>query len=740
MTLRGAIAACLAISASSTLLWASTARAGEYYVYACSTYGNRAPAFTPDSGADHINTADGCMEPAPNGGYRSLEINNPTNAPVVYGRGANWTAYSPSSALSIVGAYTPVNTVLVDCHLHMDGFTAEFLWGGGTQAIDYINDCNSSAGYGYGTGINITFAPSSYFGWGAGCWLASSCASSSSIGAVLGVNGVRLTVQENSGPSLIADGSNNLWYQGGHWIRGGGWPVTVTGTDPSGVCGTYLLVNGSLSSAAETDDTSPDSSNFIQCWPSDTGTGTLDTRSYANGPLSIQYLSNNAANVFSAPSETLQVDNTPVTLSLSTPNDDDPNVWVDHSVNVLAAASAGPSGVQATTCSTDSGSPYSYPSRGITLNGTGVWTVSCSSQNDAYDVNGQPGSSPPQTVRVRIDETPPTVGFAPIDPADPQAVVVNTSDGQSGVAGGQIQMRPADGSDWIPLSTGLDGSHLRAHFDDSTMTPGPWVVQATACDKAGNCATTTETVTLPVRTSSIAMLGLKPFGEVDARCITRKAKGHRRRAKATCHMLHPRAKKQERITFGKRIVLHGLLMTGQGTPISGAPVAILAAPDNGLARYTEIASASTDSGGSWTVTLPPGPSRLLTAAYAGSPTIQPSRASSKLVVPAAVRVLKVWPSHVGWGDKVHIKARLLGGYLPPGGALVRLRLGYGNAKITYGVREHVAGNGIFEVTNTFGPGPPGLVRHYWLQECTLPESNYPFAPACSRRSGITVGG
>jgi hypothetical protein len=89
---------------------------------------------------------------------------------------------------------------------------------------------------------------------------------------------------------------------------------------------------------------------------------------------------------------------------------------------------------------------------------------------------------------------------------------------------------------------------------------------------------------------------------------------------------------------------------------------------------------------------------------------------------------------------VHVEAQLLGGFLPAGGALVRLRLGYGNAKITYGVREHVGGSGRFEVTNRFGPGPSGLIRHYWLQECSLPESNYPFAAACSQRSAITVGG
>jgi len=251
---------------------------------------------------------------------------------VLHGYGANWTASTPSPAISIVGAYTPINTVFVDCNLNSDGFTAEYFWNGGTQSINYINDCDSTYGYGYGDGINISFAPSSYFGWGAGCWLASSCSTSSSIGAVLGVQGVRLTAQENSGPSVAADGSNNLWYQASRWVRGGGWPVGFTSSDPSGVCGTDLLVH--------------------------------------------------------------------------------------------------------------------------------------------------------------IDETPPSLAFEPVNPSDPQAVVADTSDGQSGVASGQIEMRPAAGGSWQSLATEFDGPHLLARFDDATLAPGKWLVQATSCDNAGNCAWT----------------------------------------------------------------------------------------------------------------------------------------------------------------------------------------------------------------------------------------------------------
>jgi hypothetical protein len=113
----------LAGALAVTLVWGSVALAGAHYVYSCSTYGNTAPAFTPYSNAAHMNSAPECMQPAPSGGYRSLEINNVGGA-VLQGYGANWTAYAPTG-FSIVGAYTPVNDVLVDCTLGPDGFTAD---------------------------------------------------------------------------------------------------------------------------------------------------------------------------------------------------------------------------------------------------------------------------------------------------------------------------------------------------------------------------------------------------------------------------------------------------------------------------------------------------------------------------------------------------------------------------------------------------------------------------------------
>jgi hypothetical protein len=111
-----------------------------------------------------------------------------------------------------------------------------------------------------------------------------------------------------------------------------------------------------------------------------------------------------------------------------------------------------------------------------------------------------------------------------------------------------------------------------------------------------------------------------------------------------------------------------------------------------------------------------------------------------VVVPAKVRLISVSPRRVAWGGTVRIVGQLLGGYLPPGGALVRLRYGYGAAYTTYGVQEHVTGSGRFVTTYTFGLGDPSVVRTFWFQIASLPMGDYPYAPAASRRVMVEVGG
>jgi hypothetical protein len=194
------------------------------------------------------------------------------------------------------------------------------------------------------------------------------------------------------------------------------------------------------------------------------------------------------------------------------------------------------------------------------------------------------------------------------------------------------------------------------------------------------------------------------------------------------------------VPYGHRVTIHGLYTTSQGVPLAGQPVHIVAAPANQSNAFTELTTSTTNADGKWSATLPSGPSRVVRAVTDGTATILPSSSQVTTIVPAKIELLKVSPRRVAWGGTVHLVGRLLGGYLPPGGALVRLRIGYGSTFNTYGVEEHVSGNGRFSTVASFGPGDPAVFRTYWFQIASLPMGNYPYAPAASKRVPVVVGG
>lgn len=199
----------------------------------------------------------------------------------------------------------------------------------------------------------------------------------------------------------------------------------------------------------------------------------------------------------------------------------------------------------------------------------------------------------------------------------------------------------------------------------------------------------------------------------------------------------------KRIPFDSRTKFGGRLTVKGGRGLAGQTVRILTAPDNRSGNYSQVARTKTGASGRWQVALPAGPSRLVKAVYDGNSKDAPVKSRrAEVIVPARVKVLRLWPRRVPWGGTVHIRGRLEGGYLPPApaGELVRLRLGYGRSYTTYGVKTDVTGDGRFSVTYKFGPGSSKVVRHYWFQECTLPSDDYPYAPACSRKITVRVGG
>lgn len=759
----------LASIVATLLMSASTATAGDYYVYSCTRYGNTAPAFSDFRTGAHLDTANECQRLA-----GDLELNN-IGGSVAKGYGAGWRAYAPPG-IGIVGAYTPNGDVVVDGNLHGDGFTAQYQWASGSQPINCVGGC-TVGGLGFADGVNNSFASSSWFGWVAACTLKSSCSAKSSHFEVLGVHGVRLTAQRNLGPAVIANGTNNLWYQASRWIRGAGWPTTFTATDPSGICGTHMLINGQNTSLDNFADFSPNMASFTQCPASVKPSGALDTGAYPSGPLAIEYTAENAARVPSSPAETVHIDNTPVTLALSTPNDSDPNMWVNHLVSVIASPTAGPSGVAGTSCTTNNGAAYSYPATGVAVNGTGVWTVSCTSWNNAYDVANHVATSPTESVAVHIDETPPTIDLQAVNPSDPQAVVADTSDAQAGVAGGQIAMRRAAGGAWQMLPSRFDGSHLFARFDDALLPRGAWVIRATSCDRAGNCASTAKAITLPVRAGAASYVG---FGKIINPLKAKKVKerirvgwhwktvrrhGHkvrikvggyfktitvtkrvercthkrvRGRIKTVCHPPRIVLAKTKTLAYGHAALIGGIAVTRGGVPLGHQPIDIVTAPDNGLRQFRLVRRVRTDRNGGWRARLPVGPSRLILAIYPGSATVLPAIGRATLKVPARIAVV-IAPRRLPWPGTLTIHGHLVGGYIPPKGVALRLLVRYpGSRRPTSLLALRTNARGAFSIRWSYHAGRGVASYPFWVAT-TATETDYPFTAGASRHTVVTFG-
>ncbi|MGI8505685.1 MAG: hypothetical protein ACR2MK_02570 [Solirubrobacteraceae bacterium] len=334
------------------------------------------------------------------------------------------------------------------------------------------------------------------------------------------------------------------------------------------------------------------------------------------------------------------------------------------------------------------------------MNGVGQHSVQCSAANNAVDGGGNHGWSAPQSFALKIGvPTVSAIGFSRIVDA---------------LRCHRVRERIEVPGHWAKVRR--HHRRLRVHRRARHVT-----VTRTRC----RARTKRERVTVPVT--------VRRHGKLV----------HIERHKIVRVILLPRltSRASRRVPHGHRTTVSGWLGTVDGTALPGQTVSILTAPDDGQGQFRTAAVVSTAANGSWTATLPAGPSRLVQAAYGGGPTTEPTdSAQVRLIVPAKVKLLRVVPREVAWGGTVRLVGRLQGGYLPAGGALVRLRIGLGSTFTTYGVHEHVGGDGRFSTSYTFGAGDPGVHRSFWFQVATLPMGDYPYAPASSRRLSVLVGG
>jgi hypothetical protein len=198
---------------------------------------------------------------------------------------------------------------------------------------------------------------------------------------------------------------------------------------------------------------------------------------------------------------------------------------------------------------------------------------------------------------------------------------------------------------------------------------------------------------------------------------------------------HLVTKRTLRVRYGHAATVQGVLGS-QGAGLAGRAVTILAAPADGASQFAPIAHVTTDQEGAWRAKVPPGPSRLITASFGGTDTEEPAvSAPITLSVPAALS-LRVSPPHTHWGGQVTITGRLKGGYIPPRGELVVLRISYKGGVAEIG-HVYTTAEGRFSLPYHFLNGAGHASYRIWA--VTAAESGYPFASGRSRSVRISVG-
>jgi hypothetical protein len=548
-------------------------------------------------------------------------------------------------------------------------------YGGGffwTGGGAQINDSNNTAGFG-ASGLSTN-----HVGFQLVCG-ANPC--SGVLGhADLAVNDIGLQVQETQGPALSAP--SGLWQSSG-WIRSA-WPLQFTGDSPSGICGLGATLSGQLvvlKGFPQNDTT------WHQCNAAGLGgvSATVDTSKFADGQNSLTLHGTDAAGLATQDAlytKTVYIDNQTPSVAFSGPSD---ALSTGGPQYITASGAAGPSGVSGVGCSIDNAPFHWYPQSSVSLPvaGVGVHHLTCYAGNNARDALGQVATSSPTTWTLSIrDPSVSTVAFAKV----------------------------------------VDALRCKSRRE-SVRIPARWVT--------GRSNGRPVRVRIPAQTRTVKVIQCHP------RIVRRRIRvdGHWYVERIVV-LPHTVRRSSRRVRFGGSTTVSGWLGTAQGNALGGQTVQILAADDDGLGRFSPVGVATTAADGSWTASLPAGPSRILEAVYPGSATVEPSTSPlAHVIVPASLH-LSVRPHATHWGSTIVIAGQLRGGHVPPAGELVVLRIGWAGGSTEVG-HLYTARDGKFRTTYTFLRGNGTVSYHLWAE--TASESDYPFAVGRSKRMNITVG-
>jgi hypothetical protein len=371
-----------------------------------------------------------------------------------------------------------------------------------------------------------------------------------------------------------------------------------------------------------------------------------------------------------------------------------PAGWTRGPVRLSATAAdsgAGMGGERAfTAIRVDGGVPRAAPGASVeaAVIEEGVHRVayyagdSAGNADDGAWVNGH-HNPPPGTRTVRIDRTPPRAAFLPQSPLDPELIRVRVRDALSGpdTSRGWIGVRPAGSAERLRRlpAAPTGGDELGARWDSAAYPPGLYELRAEVRDAAGNAARTDRReggapmlLPNPLKTTTSLSAG---FGGRVLRWHRCRRRGKRRSCRRQTIADFGRRPARRAIPYGRGLALSGKLVAGPRGAPGRRPVRVVERFARGARRAARATTVWTGPDGSFTTRLAPGPSREVTASYAGARALGPSAGPTlRLQVRSGVRLrTSSRLARVGGAPLVfHGKIRSRRGEIPAGGLSVGL--------------------------------------------------------------------
>jgi hypothetical protein len=350
-----------------------------------------------------------------------------------------------------------------------------------------------------------------------------------------------------------------------------------------------------------------------------------------------------------------------------------PSGWTNRPVALAATATDALSGMKAngpsgpfTAIRVDGGVPTTASGDSVSaaVIGEGVHDIAYYARDAAGNVddggasNGLP-NQPPATAVVRIDRVDPKASFVNAqDPEDPELIEVRVADGLSGPdpSRGRISMRP------------------------DTYPAGEYEFRATGYDAAGNAVNTDRrsngtsmVLPNPLKVPTAVHAGFGGRALVWQRCARNAGKRRCRREKIESFDRRPTSRA---VPYGRGSTFSGRLVAGLDSPLGRMPVQVVEQFEPGSQPTQRVSTVETGADGVFTTHLGPGPSRTVTAVFAGTRTLTRSGGRPvRLAVRSGVRMWASAPVATIGGRPVVFRGKVLAGgaTVPADGKSVQLQ-------------------------------------------------------------------